>query len=88
MDVLGLQSPCLSSIAQQSVGAGLCSRWEPLSCFTMPGVTGVEAGCHSFPEQQCPPLPTPLLARFGGSLIPRETVRVCEDAGLGKVHGG
>lgn len=44
----------------------------------------VETVCHSFPEQQCPSLPTPLLARFGGSSISRETARVSEDAGLGK----
>lgn len=37
---------------------------------------GVEAACHL-----CPPLQTPLLARFWGSLIP---VRVGQDAGLDK----
>lgn len=90
--MLGLQRACLSSTAQQSVGAGLCPRWEPLSItscwvkgwFHHAKGTGVEADCYSFSEQQCPLLPTPLLARFGGSLIPRETVRASKDAELGK----
>lgn len=86
--MLSLQWTWLSSsTAQQSVEAGLCPKWESLSItwgkgwFHHARGPGVEVACHLFLEQLCPSLPTPLLARFGGSLIPRETVGVGQDAG-------
>lgn len=73
-----------ASALQLSSQWGLDSAQDGNPCLLLHA--GVEAACHLLPEQQCPPL-APLLARFGGSLIPRETVRVGQDAGLGRQGG-